>query len=433
MDLNIQEEIQFEALSIYSKNHHNARKRLVYIQDKLNQPRTDINETAKLHANLDSAMKQYNSIRIQQNSKKYNTIISLSNKYPSLNQNYIRQTLDDALRECESVNNELFEINSDGIIVEYIAPITIPVYTKPSRTDMAVLLVYFNACEYKKLAQNMLLTYQTLLRSDIPVFLVEHCFKDQVPLFKENGSTIFNTRSDSYMFYKENLINWLMPKIPEQYTKFYMMDCDLIFENESWYDDISVLLDTHDIVQPFQTAIWLDSDLKSSVLKRDSFTYAVIENKPYSLELTHPGFAWAARRDFIQSIGLFDINILGSGDTIFSSSVLQLEYNNIEGLWIKYMNWSLPYYTDYYKRFDKVRVIYYSQNIYHLWHGSKLNRSYNTRYADFNVICNKYNIKTKETIFELNSYGIYEYKSEYREEFNNLLLNYFKSRNEDGI
>jgi len=433
MDLKIKEDIQFEAFSVFSETHVKARENIVDLRNKIADSNTDINDIGRLQQSLDNAMKLYNNVRIQQALKKQTLLNKLYQKYPQLDSTEIRQIVEAAINDYESEYKNCFILNSNGNIERETVEITIPVYATPTRSDMAVILVYFNACEYKKLAQNLLLTYQTLVRADIPVFLVEHCFRDQVPLFPENGTTIFNTKSESYMFYKENLINWIMPKIPEQYTKFYMMDCDLLFEKATWYDDVSALLDSHDIVQPFKIAIWLDSDLKSSVLKRDSFVYAIIENKPYSLVLTHPGFAWAVRRDFIQPIGVFDINILGSGDTIFASSVLQLDTNNIEDMWIKYMNWCLPYYTDYYKRFDKVRVIYYSQNIYHLWHGSKVNRSYNTRYADFNVICNKYNIKTKEAIFELNSYGVYEYKLEYREEFNNILLNYFKSRNEDGI
>ena len=536
MDLKIQEDIQFEALSVYSTNLVKAREHLRFLQDKINDPTTDINDLAKFKLNLQSVMSQYNSSRMQQALVKQTTLSSLYNKYP-ISPNEIRHVLEAAVSEYENVSKDYIEFDHNGIIKEeslsiiipiYANPnkydiavlthvrnklnnpsismnethilhkdlenaikqyenlrnqqiidrhndlsaiykkypvmntyglrpaldavinkydnlnigeedsnesvsISIPVYAKPTRLDMAVILVYFNACEYKKLAQNLLLTYQTLVRADIPVFLVEHCFKDQVPLFKENGTTIFNTKSDSYMFYKENLINWLFKKIPEQYTKFYMMDCDLIFENIGWYDDVSALLDTHDIVQPFQTAIWLDSDLKSINLKKSSFTYSYINKLQYSLSLAHPGFVWAARREFIEPIGIFDLNILGSGDTIFATSALQIDSNNIENLWITYANWCIPYYEDYYLKFNNIKTTYYSQNIYHLWHGSKTNRGYNTRYQDFNIICSKYGIQTKDALFELNSYGLYEYKSEYRGEFNEIIINYFKSRNEDGI
>ena len=70
-------------------------------------------------------------------------------------------------------------------------------------------------------------------------------------------------------------------------------------------------------------------------------------------------------------------------------------------------------------------INYYSQNIYHLWHGSGINRAYNTRYQDFNIICGKYGIQTKDALFELNAYGLYEYKLEYRDEFNNIFTPVF--------
>ena len=532
MDLKIKEEIQFEALSVYSTNLVKARSNLQYIRSKIDDPTTDINESAKLKLTIEALIRNYDSVRIQQARIKHTTLNLIYKKYPMISSSEIRCVLEAAVNEYETVSTDYMEFDNNGLVKEEAISITIPLYAnpnkydiavlryirnklnnpnitmnetvvlhkelestirrynslrsqqtldrhnelsaiytkypaidtyeirgvldsilkkydkynimdistnekveipiplyaKPIRKDMAVILVYFNPCEYKKLAQNLTLTYQNLVRSNIPVFLVEHCFKDQAPLFKKNETNIFNTRSNSYMFYKENLINWLMPKIPEQYTKFFMMDCDLLFEKDTWYDDVSGLLDTHDIVQPFQTAIWLDSDLKSINLKKDSFAYIASKNEKISLDKHDSGFAWAARRDFIQPIGLFDLYILGSGDVIFAFSALQNKYN-----WNITVNSLVKYHNEYYKLFNGVKTTYYPQNIYHLWHGSAYNRGKNTRYNDFNKLCKDNNLEKKEDIFYVNSQGIYEFNETTSKELNEIILNYFKSRNEDGI
>jgi hypothetical protein len=324
IDLKTKEDIQFHALSVFSESLVKARQRIETMHEQLRNPKTNSVKKATLHNNLRVSIQTYDSFRIKQAKKKQEVLQTLFTKYPGLDQGEIERCLDSAINEYEIIERDS-NAQVYNSIDEY-TEITIPVYATPlaSKKDMAVLLVYFNACSYKKLAQNLCLVYQTLTRAGIPVYLVEHCFGDQVPLFPENGTTIFNTRSDSYMFYKENLLNWLMPKVPAQYTKFFMMDCDLFFEKPTWYNDVSLLLDTHDVVQPFQYAVWLDSDLKGIILKKGGIVYGNTLEEP-TLGKHHAGFAWAFRRDFIEPKGIYDLNILGSGDTILCSTVLQKE------------------------------------------------------------------------------------------------------------
>ena len=358
------------------------------------------------------SIKNKKLIQLQNNEMRI-AINTLRAKYPSIDS----KQLDEDLNALITPIKQMVEIKEK-------VQMTIPVYAKPDRSDMAVLLVYFNACEYKKLAQNCTLIYQTILRSQIPVLLVEHCFKDQVHLFPENRTTIFNTRSDSYMFYKENLINWLMPKVPEQYTKFCMMDCDLLFEKDTWYDDVSALLDTHDILQPFQEAMYLDSDLKTINMNSISITY----NYTYNNKVNgHCGFAWAARRDFFQPIGFFDLFIFINGDILFTRSLFKMIYLRSHDL----LKCNIPHYNEYCSKFHEPRITCYPQTIYHLWHGSKSNRQYNNRYTEIHNITK--DIQSKDELLEINSYGVYEYNIKYRDQLNAVILNYFKARNEDGI
>jgi hypothetical protein len=269
-----------------------------------------------------------------------------------------------------------------------------------------------------------------LIDAEIPVFLVEHLFKDQEPIFPENGTTIFNTKSDSYMFYKENLLNWLMPRIPSQFTKFYTMDCDLIFSSPRWYDDVSALLDAHDVVQPFQEGIILHSDLKTVDIKFISCAYRNSKGYKFNIYSQHPGFAWAFRRDFIEPVGIFDIGIIGNGDTIIASSSLRADSWRLIS-WKNDIPWLIKYHDIYYDKYKNVRTTYFNQTLYHLWHGTRLNRNYDNRYKTFGDLCLSNNISTTDNLLKINSYGLYEYKEHLREKFNTVIFDYFKSRNED--
>ena len=474
MDLKTKEDIQFHALSAFSENLVKARQRLESMNAQMRDPETDLAVKAELTNNIRASIQLYDSFRIKQAKKKREVLNSLCAKYPLIKQEDILRCLDTAINEYEIQEREL---NTHIIIAtktstqatapasQAAAPpapttqaatpaappapaskgtkplfatniveqssITIPAYKTPSRSDMAVLLVYFNALSYKKLAQNLCLIYHTLTRAGIPVYLVEHCFKDQTPLFPENGTTIFNTRSDSYMFYKENLLNWLMPKVPAQYTKFFMMDCDLLFDKDTWYDDVSVLLDTHDAVHPFENAVWLGSDLKTVDLKKISIV-AGRDNSDLGLKLMHPGFAWAFRRDFIEPRGVFDINIMGSGDTILASSVIQINKNH--GPWqTNSLDWIIEEFNKYFMKFRDNRSTFYRQTVYHLWHGSQILRRNNKRYTDFKTACSEHSINTKDDIFALNKYGLYEYTEPVRDTINNIFLEFFETRDEDSV
>jgi hypothetical protein len=435
MDTKVLEDIQFFALDAFSANLVKARTNITRLRETINNPGTHVNLVGQARRQLEPAMKQYNTARIEMAKKKHEVLQTLIKKYPSLDDNLIRTHLDAAISEYESEeSNKTAKLESESISNLNLGTVAIkiPVYATPTRQDMAVLLVYFNACSYKKLAQNLLFTYQTLVRAGIPVYLVEHCFPGQVPLMPANGSTIFNTKSESYMFYKENLINWLMRKVPQQYTKFYTMDCDVLFDKETWYDDVSVLLDTHDAVQPFDTAFWLASDLKSIIFKREG----VVSAKTRGLTLTflehHPGCAWAFRRDFIEPKGIFDLNLMGSGDCVIGSCVLQTDINN--RAWLKTSgDWILKKYDEYFKLFETNKRTFYQQSIYHLWHGSRDNRGYNQRDIDFEKGCLKHAITKMDELLILNDDGLYEYHPLVRDTMDTITLKYFQSRQEDGI
>ena len=435
MDTEIEKAIMSEALSAFSKPLVNAKKELNTIRKMLQDPKTKANDVAALKSKLAYITRQFDLARVSQVELKQAKVESLQQTYTRLEAGDIDRALDKGIAFYE--DEYMSSLLKKGPILGHYATeqvsLTIPaVYPKPLKSDMAVLLVYFNACSYINLERNLKLTYQSLINSEIPVFLVEHLFKDQEPLFPENGTTIFNTRSDSYMFYKENLLNWLIPKIPAQYTKFYTMDCDLIFDNARWYDEVSALLDTNDIVQPFQDAIWLRSDLKTVDLKKVSIIYGNNLEENVKLSLQHPGFAWAFRREFIEPIGIFDLNVLGSGDTILGTCIIK--NMSLYNIFNKYLTILTPYYHKYSALLINAKYTYYSQNVYHLWHGNQMNRWNNkNRYEQFQQECINNNITTSEELFELNSYGLYEYKAAIREEFNTILLDYFMSRDEDGI
>ena len=161
MDTKVAEDIQFFALDAFSENLVKARANITRLRETINNPGTHVNLVGQARQQLEPAMKQYNAVRIEMAKKKHEVLQTLIKKYPSLDEALIRTHLDAAISEYETEEiNKTAKLESELNLNLGRAGIKIPVYATPTRQDMAVLLVYFNACSYKKLAQHLLFTYQ---------------------------------------------------------------------------------------------------------------------------------------------------------------------------------------------------------------------------------------------------------------------------------
>lgn len=124
---------------------------------------------------------------------------------------------------------------------------------------MAVLLVFFNFCDSTRIVQNILLVNHLFSKANIPFYIGELCLENGTPFFKKE-SNVFHFRSNSYMFYKENIIIEMEKMIPKQYSKICTIDSDIIFEDTEWYDKLSSMLNQFNVVQPFSEACFLSPE-----------------------------------------------------------------------------------------------------------------------------------------------------------------------------
>jgi hypothetical protein len=148
--------------------------------------------------------------------------------------------------------NILTKLNSDRITY------CITEYYEPTIKDMIILIPYFNPCNSINILKNLKTVKKSLDDAKIPYYIGEILFENQLSLNVNEDDNIFTYKSDSYMFYKENIINILLDKISSQYTKICVMDADIMFQNKVWYDIISLSLNKFTICQPFNEAIWLN-------------------------------------------------------------------------------------------------------------------------------------------------------------------------------
>ena len=79
-------------------------------------------------------------------------------------------------------------------------------YNTPDVKDMAIIFVYFNPCKYRRIIQNVLTVKHQMDCAKIPYFIGEIKHDSDSEYLFSKSDNVFQYSSNSYMFYKENLI-----------------------------------------------------------------------------------------------------------------------------------------------------------------------------------------------------------------------------------
>jgi hypothetical protein len=286
--------------------------------------------------------------------------------------------------------------------------------------DMAICLVFFNPADSFRLVMNLLYTINRFKRDNLPVFVLELVYEGKKPQIPD----AIHVYAKSYMFHKENLCRVLEKYVPEQYTKLAFFDGDLIYKNSEWYTKTSKLLDEFDVVQPFESAYWLDLTYKIS-LKRAKSTCLAPDIYTRNTNEYHPGFAWCFRREWYNKAGFYDKKIFGGGDGLSSDKFMRRKFSEsgLSQLKSVYGESCLKFYNS-----DDPKTTYVKDiDILHLFHGKLKNRKHNSRYREI-----FYDVKDCiDDLTYTNEYGVYEWKD--IEKFNPRFLKYFKDRFDDGL
>lgn len=281
--------------------------------------------------------------------------------------------------------------------------------------DMAVCVVVFNPSKSKRILMNYLYMKNQFKLHKIPFYTMELVYEGREPEIRN----AFHVSTKSYMFHKENLFRLLEKKIPAHFSKLAFLDCDILFEDRSWYEKTSKLLDTHDIVQPFETAHWLDLTYKTKMLTRETILH--LESPVWDFKF-HPGFAWCMRRDWYRKVGFFDYAVSGSGDTLSCAAWMKKTFPE------KFQSLPLAIREEYktFYELESPRITFLAgSEVSHLYHGSRINRQYADRHKMLNV-----NQSIKELLTK-NSEGVYEWKN--LDQWNSIFKEYFEKRQEDDL
>jgi hypothetical protein len=273
----------------------------------------------------------------------------------------------------------------------WIEPVASPASRYRPAPDVAVVTSYFNSHNYASKRRGFELFRDSMERSGVPLFIGECAFGDE-PYELARSSSVFQFRCADVMWQKERLVNLTIERVPDRYTKIAWVDGDILFTNPTWLVEASERLDDVPVIQPFSHAVRLrpgeTSDFGGGERSRGfCFTRSALpalSRLRYHIH-GHTGFAWAADRQLLSDIGLYDAAIVGTADHLmahafsgdFASPCLQVVFGGSAGFLDHFRSWA----QDAWERV-RGRLGHVDGAVLHLWHGETANRGYARRYRE---------------------------------------------------
>lgn len=175
---------------------------------------------------------------------------------------------------------------------------------------------------------------------------------------------------DGNFWQKENLLNLLIKSLPAKYDAVAWIDADILLP-DNWVPLTTHALQYCPVVQLFEKVQRLDNESRVA---------ETLKSAGVHINKGHPGYAWAARRDFLDKIGgLFAYDIFGGADSRMRWAFARRhppKANQIfsQGLWQRWEEW-----TGLVQRQLRRPFMFVPQTVRHLPHGSPDHRQYSNR------------------------------------------------------
>ncbi len=225
-----------------------------------------------------------------------------------------------------------------------------------------------------------------MLASGVKLTVVECAYGERPYQIRDDDRyyQVVRVRTDSMCWNKENLINLAIQRLPDDWNYVAWIDADVRFRHQDWAYETVQALQLYEVLQPWSNCLDLGPN-EEMTDHHKSFAYMVWHGRLKGVgpgyEFCHPGYAWAARRSALNSVGgLIDFAILGSADHHMALG------------WVGKSMWSYPRqiseeYKDRVKAWERRAITVTNKHlgflpgiIEHHWHGSKAHRKYIDRW-----------------------------------------------------
>lgn len=285
---------------------------------------------------------------------------------------------------------------------------------------LAIVTSHYNFAGYDRPRQNLWRFLRQMKRDEIPVYGVEIYAEKNTPITKgiENWVQI-EANCNQIMWQKERALNIAEKMVPSKYDNIAWVDADVWFDRPDWHNATEKALEKYEVVQMFERAYTTNKDgsiftIRPSVGFKQEFT---------SKWESHPGFAWAMKRDLWErGGGLFQYAVSGGADALMSVTFMKSEIWDFVSSLLganqnPFLEWS--------KNYSSISVGAVPMNCFHEWHGEFKNRGYSLRLEALYAFDSEKHIKIgHNNLLEFTAYTDPNFVME--------MINYYYRRREDG-
>ena len=255
---------------------------------------------------------------------------------------------------------------------------------------MWAMTSYYNPAGYRRRREN----YRHFRRNlGVPLVTVEAERDGVFDLAEGDADILVRIAGGDVMWQKERLLDIALDALPPACRKVAWIDCDVIFGVEDWAERAAALLDQRPLVQLYGAVHYLPPDAgpedvgrAAPELSRTSIAHAAAtgDHDPcvgldsggvHGMGAVASGFAWAARRELLQTHRFYDACIIGAGDTAMVAAAYGSPERAVSRLAMTagqtehYLAWARCFGVAV---AGDVGVL--DSHIHHLWHGDLVNR-----------------------------------------------------------
>ncbi len=224
-------------------------------------------------------------------------------------------------------------------------------------------------------------------QSGVILYTTEMAFGDRdFAITERDNPRHIQVRSFFELWHKENMLNLAIQRLPADWEYVAWIDADVLFHRPDWAEETIQQLQHYQFLQLFSHATDLNPSFEPIGKTQNGFVYDWYQNPDHVRKggyatFSHPGYAWAARREALDYCGgLIDLGILGSGDRHMACGMIgKASHSFNHGVHPHYKDMVLEWERRC-ETFVKRDIGYVSGAISHFWHGSKQNRGYKDRW-----------------------------------------------------
>jgi hypothetical protein len=252
----------------------------------------------------------------------------------------------------------------------------------------AIITTYFNYNKDKKKREllNKFVKFISDTANIKDLYLCEISATEKSELVDINIPNHYWINNPDQLWHKETAINFLLKKLPNEYTNVVIFDADIELSDSDWLSKTESALESHIMVQPFEYIKYVGPS--DSIV--DNFYPSITKHmsKHSTIDYGNPGVCIAYNRNYLDAVGgLFDKCILGGGDSIniipfFLNSFIKLSIFNRVSLDVRcellsYLDRCIKFIRD-----NNAKATYIKDCIaIHGFHGPIKNRQYDERYS----------------------------------------------------